>query len=326
MQGKEAPEQQANVKSSAGVDVSKDWLDAHIWPDDKRLRVANTKEGIRKLKRWLQQFDLKVVIIEATGKWHRELFQTLHQSNIPAVVIDPYKARMFAQALGILAKTDQIDASVLSRYGFMVGPAVRPPKPEVVEQIAELVTGRDTAVKEQTRLQNQLSAATDPFFKKQLRQRLARIAKDIDELEREIVARIGTDPELTRRYEILTSIPGIGPTTAATLIARMSELGVLPDKEITMLAGLAPIANQSGNHDGKRQIWGGRKPVRRMLYLAAVSAKQWNPSLKPFYDRLAEKGKEAKVALIAVARKLVILANTLIAEDRLWQKIPPKYA
>ena len=326
MQGKEAPEQQANVKSSAGVDVSKDWLDVHVWPCEDQLRVANTKEGIQKLKRWLQRYDLKVVIIEATGKWHRELYRSLYQSNLPAVVIDPYKARMFAQALGILAKTDQIDASVLSRYGYMVGPAVRPPKPEVIEQVAELVTGRDTAVKEQTRLQNQLSAATDGFFQKHLRQRLARIAKDIAALEREIIARIGTDPELTRRYEILISIPGVGPTTAATLIARMGELGALPDKEIAMLAGLAPIANQSGNHDGKRLIWGGRKPVRRMLYLAAVSASRWNPSLKLFYDRLEEKGKEAKVALVAVARKLIILANTLIAEDRLWQKIPPKHA
>src|SRR5262249_15158735 len=103
-------------------------------------------------------------------------------------------------------------------------------------------------------------------------------------------------------------------------------LGALPDKEITMLSGLAPLANQSGGYDGKRMIWGGRKPVRRMLYLAAVSAKQWNPDLKPFYDRLVEKGKETKVALIAVARKLVLLANPLIAEDRLWQKIPPKHA
>ena len=242
-------------------------------------------------------------------------------------MIDPYKARIFTQALGILAKTDQIDASVLSRYGYMVGPAVRPPKPEVIEQVAELVTGRDTAVKEQTRLQNQLSAATDGFFQKHLRQRLARIAKDIAALKREVIARIGTDPELTRRYEILISIPGVGPTTAATLIARMGELGALPDKEIAMLAGLAPIANQSGNHDGKRLIWGGRKPVRRMLYLAAVSASRWNPSLKLFYDGLEEKGKEAKVALVAVARKLIILANTLIAEDlELWQKIPPKHA
>ena len=186
----------------------------------------------------------------------------------------------------------------------------------MIEQVAELVTGRDTAVKEQTRLQNQLSAATDGFFQKHLRRRLARIAKDIAALEREIIARIGTDPELTRRYEILISIPGVGPTTAATLIARMGELGALPDKEIAMLAGLDPMANQSGNHDGKRLIWGGRKPVHRMLYLAAVSASRWNRSLKLFYDRLEEKGKEAKVALVAVARRLIILANTLIAEDR----------
>jgi transposase len=326
MQGKEASEQEANVKSSAGVDVCKDWLDAHVWPCDKRLRVPNTPEGIRKLKRWLQRFDLNIVIIEATGKWHRLLWRSLFQSNIPVAVIDPYKARMFAKALGILAKTDQIDASVLSRYGFMVRPAVRSPQPQAIEQLAELVTGRDTAVAEQTRLQNQLSAATVDFFRKQLRQRLARLDKNIDELEREIVARIAADPELARRYEIVISIPGIGPTVAATLIVRLAELGGLPDKEITMLAGLAPIADSSGKHEGKRVIWGGRAAVRRMLYLAALSAKQWNPTLKPFYDRLIENGKETKVALIAVARKLVILANTLIAEDRTWQKIPPQNA
>src|ERR1700736_3373723 len=120
MQGKEASEQEANVKSSAGVDVSKDWLDAHVWPSDKRLRVANTPEGIRKLKRWLQRFELLVVVIEATGKWHRLLWRSLFQSNIPVAMIDPYKARMFAKALGILAKTDRIDASVLARYGYMV--------------------------------------------------------------------------------------------------------------------------------------------------------------------------------------------------------------
>jgi len=326
MQGKEASEQEANVKSSAGVDVCKDWLDAHVWPCDKRLRVANTPEGIRKLKRWLQRFDLSVVIIEATGKWHRLLWRSLFQSNIPVAVIDPYKARMFAKALGILAKTDQIDASVLSRYGFMVRPAVRAPQPQTIEQLAELVTGRDTAVAEQTRLQNQLSAATVDFFRKQLRQRLAHLDKSIDQLEREIGARIAAEPELARRYEIVISIPGIGPIVAATLVVRLAELGGLPDKEITMLAGLAPIADSSGKHEGKRVIWGGRAAVRRMLYLAALSAKQWNPTLKPFFDRLIENGKETKVALIAVARKLVILANTLIAEDRTWQKIPPQNA
>ena len=326
MQGKEASEQEANVKSSAGVDVSKDWLDAHVWPSDKRLRVANTPEGIRKLKRWLQRFELLVVVIEATGKWHRLLWRSLFQSNVPVAMIDPYKARMFAKALGIAAKTDRIDASVLARYGYMVRPAVRPPQPQVVEQLAELVTGRDTAVAEQTRLKNQLSAATVEFFRKQLRQRLARLDKDIAELEEEILARIMADPELSRRYEILDSIPGIGPTVAATLVVRLGELGSLPDKQITMLAGLAPIADKSGKHDGKRVIWGGRAALRRMLYLAAVSASQWNPTLKPFYRRLRESGKEAKVAFIAVARKLVILANTLIAEDRIWQKIPPQNA
>lgn len=326
MQGKEASEQEATVKCSAGVDVSKDWLDANVWPGDERLRVANTAEGIRKLKRWLRRFELLIVVIEATGRWHRQLWRSLFQSSIPVAQIDPYKARMFARALGIAAKTDEIDASMLARYGAMVQPAARPPQPQTIEQLSELLTGRDTAVAEQTRLKNQLSAATLEFFRKQLRRRLARLDKDIAELEKEIGARIVADPELNRRYEILQSIPGIGPVVAATLLVRLSELGAVPDKQITMLAGLAPIADKSGKHDGKRVIWGGRAAVREKLYLAAVTASKWNPALKAFYDRLIERGKEAKVALIAVARKLVILANTLVAQDRFWQKTPPQNA
>ena len=325
MQGKERSEQEANTKSSAGVDVSQDWLDAHVWPEDKRLRISNTPEGIRKLKRWLQQYHLIVVVIEATGRWHRQLWQSLFRSNIPVAMIDPYKARMFAKALGIEAKTDQLDASVLARYGSMIQPTVRPPQPEAIEQLSELITGRDTAVAEQTSLKNQLAAATVEFFRKQLRKRLAGLDKDIAALEKESLARIMADPELRRRYEILDSIPGIGPIVAATLVIRLSELGSVTDKQITMLAGLAPIADKSGKHDGKRVIWGGRATVRQKLYLAAVTASRWNPAMKAFYFRLIESGKEAKVALIAVARKLVILANTLIAEDRIWTPIPPKH-
>ena len=143
-------------------------------------------------------------------------------------------------------------------------------------------------------------------------------------IEREILDRIKADPGLARRYEILTSIPSIGPTVAVTLIARLAELGSLTDKQIAMLAGLAPIADQSGRHDGKRVIFGGRAQVRRMLYLAAVSAIRCYPQMAEFYKRLRANALAAKAALIAVARKLVLLANTLIANDRTWQKTPPK--
>ncbi|MCP4381367.1 MAG: IS110 family transposase, partial [Hyphomicrobiales bacterium] len=136
-------------------------------------------------------------------------------------------------------------------------------------------------------------------------------------------ARIKSDEGLAHRYQILTSIPGIGPAAATTLIASLAELGGLTRRQAALLAGLAPIADQSGRYEGKRVIWGGRTRVRRMLYLAALSAARYNPPLRAFYQRLRDKGKSAKLALIAVARKLVVLANTLITENRTWKTNPP---
>jgi transposase len=326
MQGKEASEQAAKAKSSVGIDVSKDRLDVCVWPTGERLSFANTTADIRRLKRWLRRFDLALVVVEATGKWHRQLWRSLHASAIPVAMIDPFKARMFARAAGVLAKTDRLDAAVLARFGAVMTPAIRPPPQRAIEELAELVAALDAAVAEQTALRNQLSAAAVAFLRRQLTSRGKRLAADIAALESEIAARIAADEGLARRYAILTSIPSIGPAVAATLIARLAELGSLTDKQIAMLAGLAPIADQSGSHDGKRVIFGGRGEVRRMLYLAAVSALRWNPPMAALYRRLREAGKPAKVAIVAVARKLVLLANTLIANNRTWKPIPPKTA
>lgn len=323
MQGKEAPEQVAKAKSSVGIDVSKDRLDVCVLPSGDRLAVANSREGIRRLKRWLSAFNLSLVVIEATGRWHRQLWRSLFASGIPVAMIDPFKARMFAKATGILAKTDRLDAGMLAHYAAIMTPPVRPPPPEVIEALAELVAARDAAVAEQTGLKNQLSAARLPVLRRQLTKRIARLAADVEALEREIVGSIKADDSLARRYQILTSIPSIGAAVAATLIACLAELGSLTDKQAAMLAGLAPIADQSGNRDGKRVVFGGRGRVRRMLYLAAVSAVRWNPPMSVFYRRLRDAGKPAKLALIAVARKMVILANTLIANDRTWQPTAP---
>ena len=326
MQGKEASEQRAKVKSSVGIDVSKEKLDVHVLPGGEWLTLANSREAVRKLKRWLERFDLSLVVIEATGKWHRQLWRSLSAAGLPVAMIDPFKARMFAKANGIFAKTDRLDAAVLAAFAAVMTPAIRPPPPEALEELAELVAGRDAAVAEKTSLKNQLSAANVAFFRQQLKRRIERLAKDIETLENEIMARIAADESFARRYHILTSIPSIGPAVAATLIGRLAELGTLTDKQIAMLAGLAPIADQSGKHDGKRVIWGGRARVRRMLYLAAVAAVRCNAAMRDLYKRLRAAGKPAKVALIAVARKLVLLANVLIAQDRTWQPNAPKSA
>jgi transposase len=326
MQGKEASEQETKAKSNVGIDVSKDWLDVHVLPGDDQLRVPNTREGIRQLKRWLRRFDLALVVVEATGKWHRQVQRSLAASAIPVAVVDPFRVRMFAKAQGIFAKTDRLDARVLASFAALMAPSARALAPQALDELAELVTAHMTAVEAQTALKNQRSTATVKFLQRQLDRRSERADQDIEALDAAILTRIKADEGLARRYTILTSIPGFGFVTAATLIACLAELGSITAKQCGMLAGLAPIADQSGKREGARVIFGGRARVRRALYLAALSAVRFNADMRAFYQRLRAVGKAAKAALIAVARKLVILANTLINGDRLWQPQAPNYA
>jgi transposase len=280
MQGKDASEQETKVKSTAGIDVSKDWLDVHVLPCGQSLRVANTRDGIRKLKRWLLRFDLALVAVEATGKWHRIVQRSLFASGLPVAVADPFRVRMFAKAQGIFAKTDRLDARVLAQFAAVMTPTVRPPSPEALEELQELVGARESAVEVQTALKNQLSVAKDGFLLRQLKRRIARMEKDVAAIEGEIRKRIKADPTFARRYAILTSIPSFGFVVAVTLIARLAELGTCTARQIGMLAGLAPIADDSGKHQGVRVIWGGRPAVRRTLYLAALSAARFSPAMK----------------------------------------------
>jgi transposase len=326
MQGKEASEQETKAKSNVGIDVSKDWLDVHVLPADERLRVPNTYQGVRQLKRWLMRFDLALVAVEATGKWHRHVQRSLAASAIPVAIVDPFRVRMFAKAQGIFAKTDRLDARVLASFAAVMTPSVRPPAPQALTELAELVAARISAVEAQTSLKNQRAAATVKFLQRQLDRRIERGDQDIAALDAAIEKRIKADDGLARRYAILTSIPSFGFVTAVVLITCLAELGSISAKQSGMLAGLAPIADQSGTRDGARVIFGGRPRVRRVLYLAALTAARFNADMRAFYNRLRAAGKPPKAALIAVARKLVVLANTLISHDRMWQPEPPKYA
>ena len=168
MQGKEASEQETKAKSNVGIDVSKDWLDIYVLPGDGQLRVPNTREGIRQLKRWLMRFDLGLVVVEATGKWHRHVQRSLAASVIPVAVVDPFRVRMFAKAQGIFAKTDRLDARVLALFATLMAPSARAPAPQAIDELAELVTARVTAVEAQTALKNQRSAATVKFLQRHL--------------------------------------------------------------------------------------------------------------------------------------------------------------
>jgi transposase len=174
MQGKEASEQETSVKSNVGIDVSKHWLDIHVLPSNERLRVCNNCQGIRQLKRWITRFDLALVVVEATGKWHRDVQRSLAASAIRVALVDPFRVRMFAKADGILAKTDRLDAKVLASFAAVMTPPVRPPAPQALAELAELMAARMSAVKIQTMLKNERSAATFKLVQRHLDRRIER--------------------------------------------------------------------------------------------------------------------------------------------------------
>ena len=326
MQGKEVSEQETEGEAYVGIDVCESWLDVHVLPAGKAFRVANTSQGQRQLKRRLVADKVVLIAIEATGKWHRQTHRSLHASGYRVAIVNPLRARLFAQAIGLLAKTDRLDARMLALFASNLAPSAKPPLSQAIEDLKELVQARDSAVGEQTALQNQLASAATTFLRRQLKRRLGRIAIDIAALARQILLQIKADEGFARRYAILVSIPGFGPIVAATLLAQLAELGECSDKQIAMLAGLAPVADDSGKRNGQRIIRSGRPAARRVLYLSALSATRCHAAMKDFYQRLTAAGEPPKLALVAVARKLLVLANALLSNDRVWQPLPPNHA
>ena len=323
MQGKVSPEPNAQARVYVGIDTCKAWLDVYVHPIGLAFRVPNSYEGLKQLKRRLTGLVVVLIVMEATGKLHREAYRNLTDSGHAVAVVNPLRSRLFAEALGQLAKTDKVDARMLALMGAMLEPKAKPPAPETIETFQGLVRGREAFVQQRTALLNQLGDAKATFLKQQIRRQIRTIEAAIKRLQKEIMRIVKADPGLARRYEILVSIKGIGPVTAVAILANFPEIGTCNAKQSAMLAGLAPIANDSGDRAGARSIKGGRAGLRTGIYMAAVSAASSNPGLKAFYDRLVAAGKLPKVALTAVMRKLIVLANTLIREDRLWK---PTYA
>jgi transposase len=322
MQGKVLLEQDASPVY-VGIDVCKARLDVYVYPLGLKLQVSNCPQGLKQLSRKLKPLKVVRIVMEATGKFHRVPQRTLTANGFEVAVVNPLRSRRFAQALGELAKTDSIDARLLAVLGESLAPKSTPPASKALEELQELVHARNAATAEAAALSNRCGTAQTAFLKAELKKRQKAVATHIAKLEAEIHRRIESDTGLARKYELLRSIPGIGAVTAITLIVDLAELGHCSAKAATLLAGLAPLADDSGERTGQRYIQGGRFYVRTALYMAAVTASRINPDLAAFYKRLRAAGKKAKVALTAVMRKLVVLANALITENRPWQPTAP---
>jgi transposase len=305
-----------------GIDISKAHLDIYCWPGGQSRRVPNDRSGFRALIKWLGKAQIARLVYEASGAYHRAFERYMAQHGLPLAKVNPRQARRFAEAAGTLAKTDPIDAAMLARMGAALEPAVKPAGADIIYELKELTAARRALIKDQTAVKNRMPHLSIALLKRQQAARLRQITRQINAIEAVIEHIIVQQPGLKQRYDILTSIPGIGPQAAIALLIDMPELGTCTAKQAAALAGLAPHPRQSGNWTGYARIRGGRPGLRRALYMPALVASRTNPDSKRKYDELIAKGKPPKVALTALMRKLLILANTLIKQNRLWQENP----
>jgi transposase len=301
-----------------GVDVSKDHLDAHRLADGASRRFANDKCGRKAFVKWFAQTPVQRVVFEPTGPYHRAFEHALGAAGVPFVKVNPRQARRFAEAIGKLAKTDRLDAAMLARMGAMLELKTRPPQSEALLELKELHLAREALVKDRTAAKNRAKVLTASLLKRHNAQRLEQIKRQITAIEAAILEQVQADPDLAQRFAILTSIPGVSAITAFALLIEMPELGALEPGQAASLAGLAPVARQSGRWTGRAFIRGGRANVRQAIYMPALVATRFNPDMKAKYKQLINAGKPAKVALTAVMRKLILLANALLKANRSW--------
>lgn len=304
-----------------GIDVSKDRLDVACLPEAVlgSSIFENTERGRLALVEMLVPLTPRLIVIEATGGYHRLLVAALAAAGLPVVVVNPRQVRDFARAMGVLAKTDRIDAAVLARFGERVDPPIRPLPDEQITALQELVTRRRQLVELQTAEGNRMKQAATGRIRTSIRAVLKTIEQQIGLIDDELDDRIKGSPIWRHKAELLTSVPGIGVQTARVLLAELPELGRVSRQQIAALVGVAPLSRDSGTMRGRRSIWGGRAAIRTALYMAALVASRFNPVLKAHYQRLITNGKTKKVALIAVLRKLLVTLNAMLRTNTPWR-------
>jgi len=302
-----------------GIDVAKAHLDVHVRPSGEAFTVPRDGESVASLADRLKALSPIVVVLEATGGFETIVAATLGGAGLPMAVINPRQIRAFARAIGQLAKTDALDAAVIARFAESVKPEPRPLADEQTRILSELVARRRQLVEMMTAERNRRPRLSRKHLIKALDRHLAMLQKDLSEIEREIDTTIRGTPIWREREELMTSVPGVGPTLARTLLADVPELGTLDRKQIAALIGVAPLNWDSGTYRGRRTTWGGRSKVRAVLYMAALVASRHNPTLKSFYQRLVRAGKAKKLALVAVMRKLLTILNAIIRDQIPWQ-------
>jgi transposase len=304
--------------SFCGIDVSKDRLDVLVLPQQQCWSVHNNSVGWAELVERLRGFAITAIGLEASGGYERGVVRALLAAGMSVRQINPFKLRQFAKASGVLAKNDRLDARMIASFVAIMPTRPAQRRARVIERLAEIVMIRRQLSNQKVAAENASRLLEDHMLQRLARRRIARLAADIDLLDRRLVEVVAADPSLACRYRLLISMPGVGPVLACTLIALLPELGRLSRKQIAALVGVAPYDFDSGKLKGMRCIWGGRAPVRQILYMAAMSAGNWNPVLKAFRDRLVAAGKRPKVTIVAVMRKMITTLNAMVRDNVVW--------
>jgi transposase len=304
-----------------GIDVSQQWLDAYVRPVQQWRRFANTADGIAELVAWVHSHGPERVVFESTGPYQKAAVAALLGAGLPAVVVNARQVRDFAKALGHLAKTDAVDAAVIAHFGEVAVTTVRPLASQELCELRDLYDRRSQLVRMLAAEKNHRHAAatSSPKVQQNIDQHIAYLEGQIGALADRMDRLIAASDSFREQNAILQSITGIGPQVSRTCIAYLPELGQRSRQEITALVGLAPFNDDSGQRVGQRHIRGGRSKVRLGFYQAAIAAIRHCPRMKAFYASLKARGKASKVAIVAVARKLLVLANALLRDRTPYQ-------
>lgn len=305
------------TQSYVGVDIAKEWIDVYDGGGARRIKTAP-----QALKRFAGACADKCVVFEASGGYESPLVRALEGAGVAFARINPRHAREFARATGQLAKTDRVDAALLARMGAALGLQPDPPRDRAADRLAMLNARRDALVEQRKQEKQRAQQASDAFIVKDIKSLIVLLTRRIAKIGAEIAAHIDAHDHLRRRNAQLRSVPGVGPVVAATLLAKLPELGRINRRAAANLAGLAPHACDSGHMRGRRMIWGGRAEVRRALYAAAFIASRRDPAMKAYRRKLDSAGKPFKVAVIACARRLLTQINAMIRDGRAYEVRP----
>ena len=304
-----------------GIDVAKATLEVAVRPSGAQWASANEEAGIQTLLGQLRALAPALVVLEATGGYEQAVAATLATAGVPIVIANPRQIRAFARATGQLAKTDAIDAQILALFAERVRPTPRPLPDDATQALEALLTRRRQLLEMLVAEKNRLGVAP-AHLRRDIGQHIRWLERRVADLDRELHAGVRASPVWRAQDDLLQSVPGVGPVLSYTLLAALPELGTLGRKQIAALVGVAPLARDSGTHRGRRTSWGGRAPVRTVLYMATLTATQWNPVLRQCYQRLRAAGKPHKVALTACMRRLLLILNAIVRTQTPWRAAP----